>query len=356
MASYDPEEGILYTALGQEFFEEAVESANRLREVGIDYPIAIITNQEQEEDCFDEVLPVDKTVKNRQDWLSVRLENLDRTPFERTVYLDTDTWVVDKDALSDLFELLERFDVIAPDETGRRLDIYRPESESTLPEVRAPDAFPMLHAGIFGFKRSDTTDELLEKWEEIFDRHLSEWDELDNDQPAFREAIYQTNVNVGLISPEYRFRIPFPQYVVGEVKIIHGRAPNIPEIASKINSDTGRRIYHPIHTNEGLPEGGPVAVSLDSGQVERSFAVFRQSMREAGVLSTLGFTALGGPVTGRRRAIAIGRSLREKGLVSTLRSGGRVARTQVRAAMKSLREDGVVTTSKKAIGTLLGWG
>lgn len=280
-------EGVLYTAIGEAFVEEAATSANRLRELDIDYPTAIITDQDAEHDCFDHVLSIDRDAQNRQDWLKARLDNLDRSPFDRTIYLDTDTWVVDDDAISDLFEILDRFDLIAPREFGRRLDLYRSEGPDVLPTVNVPDAFPMYHAGIFGFEDNDRTAALRETWRATFERHVQEWPDLQNDQPAFREAIYHTDVNVGVFAPEYSFRLPFPQQVMGRVKIIHGRAANFPEVAAKLNKRTNRRICYPIHTSDGHPDGRSVDILLNPGLAERLYRTFRQSVREVGLLRTI---------------------------------------------------------------------
>lgn len=286
IATDDKDEGILYTAIGEKFAEEAATSAKRVRDLGIDYPIVLLSDHEPDHGCFDDVIQMDRNAKDRQDWLRARLENLHRTPFKRTLYLDTDTWVVDNDAVSDLFELLSRFDVIAPGEFGRRLDLYRPESDDVLPEVDAPDAFPMFHAGIFGFEKSDETSNLLEKWLSAFKRHVSVWPELQNDQPAFREALYNTDVSIGRFAQEYSFRLPFPQQVVGRVKIIHGRAENYQKVASQLNERTERRICYPIHTNFGHPDGRDVEILTDPGNVERVVKRLSMSVKEQGVVAT----------------------------------------------------------------------
>lgn len=301
----EPTEGILYTAIGDEFVEEAANSANRLQDLGVEYPTAIITDQEVAPECFDHVIQIDRTANDRQDWLFTRLDNLSRTPFDRTIYLDTDTWVVAENAVSELFELLDRFDVIATREFGRRLDLYRPEPPDILPSVEAPPAFPMFHAGIFGFRDSTETAEFLQTWRRSFERHVEEWPALNNDQPAFRVAIYKTDVNVGRFAPEYNFRLQFPQQVVGEVKIIHGRAANYEDLTAQLNKKTRRRICYPVHTSAGPPDGRPVDVLTNPGMAERIAYRFKRSVSDYGLVKTTGYTLAGGPVRGRKRVATL---------------------------------------------------
>lgn len=294
-------EGILFTALGKEFIAEAATAARRIQELGNDYPIAIIADQEPTQDCFDETIVVDIGPEDRQHFLKVRLENLDRSPFSKTVYFDTDTWVIDGDAVDDLFAVLENFDVITTSEFGRRLDIYRPESPDELANVKAPEGFPMFHAGVFGFKDNKNVSKFISAWNEAFERHTQEMPNLQNDQPAFRESLYNTDVQIGWFAPEYCFRLPFPQQVIGRVKIIHGRASNFKEITAKLNRRTGRRMCYPIHTSTGPPDGRDVDILINPGLVKRGYRMFKQSIRDYGLLKTVAFTLAGGPVQGRKR-------------------------------------------------------
>lgn len=319
MASEAGGEGILYTAIGEEFYEEAAASARRLHNLDVEYPTAIVTDQEPENPPFDHLLRVETPVRDRQDWLRIRLENLDRTPFERTLYLDTDTWVVEMEAVGDFFDLLDRFDLVTPKAFGRRLAVYREEDSSVLPTVEAPDAFPTHHAGIFAFVGTDAFRSLLDVWRSSFERHVEEWPELQNDQPALREAIFQTDIAIGTVAPEYCFRLGFPQYLMGPVKIIHGRAANVSEVASKVNSRTDGRVYYPIHTNNTHPDGRNMDVLLNPGRIERTFCILRQSVSEVGIARTALYTLAGGPVTGRQRTKAAVRSFREDGLLVTSR-------------------------------------
>ena len=64
-----------------------------------------------------------------------------------------------------------------------------------------------------------------------------------HDQPAFREALYYSKLRVATLTPEYNCRFIMPGYVDKEVKILHGKHTDLPEIAKKINSYKKKRIF-----------------------------------------------------------------------------------------------------------------
>ncbi|GGI95671.1 hypothetical protein GCM10008995_02190 [Halobellus salinus] len=219
-------EGILYIATGKKYINEAVTSARSLEEHMPDIPISIISNREPDSDIFDTVFTVDNPSYSFKD----NVDYLRKSPYDKTIFLDSDTYVC-RD-ISELFELLEQFDIAAAHDTGRRHKLYKDDNI----EVRAPDSFPMYNSGVVIFSDNIEIDNLFDKWEDIYYRHTDKASGIVN-QPSFREALYKTDVRIATLPPEYNCRLPYPTYLRGEVKIIHGRTSNFEAIEQILNEE-----------------------------------------------------------------------------------------------------------------------
>ena len=108
--------GILYIAFGDAFTKEALLSAESLKRYMPDTPVALFTNKEIESPFVDIV----KVVKIKHSRSKVDL--VAETPFEKTIYLDSDTLIV-RD-ISDMFEILDRFDVGFNHDYARKREKY----------------------------------------------------------------------------------------------------------------------------------------------------------------------------------------------------------------------------------------
>lgn len=120
-----------------------------------------------------------------------RIANMRRSPFERTLYLDTDTFVVDE--MVGVFELLDHYDLaLAQAPAYRGLD-----------DLEVPAAFPEFNYGVVAWRSSERVAAFLRSWEETHRAWLVE-DVLVGphgeahpsrtgigDQPAFRRCAWQ---------------------------------------------------------------------------------------------------------------------------------------------------------------------
>ena len=129
--------GFVYVATGSGYLEEAQRSAASLRRWNPGYPICLVTdNALPETELFDDVVfrtdaehkPIDKL-------LAIHC------PYERAVYLDTDTRVFGD--LSPPLALLERFDLAANQDVNRGW-YYE------LPDI--PVAFPEFNTGVIAYR------------------------------------------------------------------------------------------------------------------------------------------------------------------------------------------------------------
>jgi len=232
------EEGIMYIATGEKYINEANISASSVKKY-TDVPVIILTDSPSKinSEVFDYVHPI----KSANNDFGDSILSLDQTPFEKTLFLDTDTYVCGE--ISSIFDALDRFDVIAAHNPGSRSAKKRGGYHADVPEV-----FPQYNTGVVGFKSTDSVKSLFNSWKKIY-QDTKENTKLNLNQPSFREALYNSNVRIGTLPSEYNFRIHHQGsvgFAADEVRIVHGRHPaGLKKIAQEINKEIDMRVYTP---------------------------------------------------------------------------------------------------------------
>jgi hypothetical protein len=227
-------EGILYSAFGETYIAEAIRSArssmahNRL-------PHLLLASTDVESV---EGLSVARFEPSAHPFAD-RTANMRRSPFERTIFLDSDTFVVDE--IAHVLRLLDHYDIAvtrAP---------YRPTAD---PEV--PTAFYEFNVGVVVWRHSDRMAAFLRSWEETYLAWLREEPFLGagdasrggrGDQPAFRHCAWQHDVRLYVLPPEYNFRFDFPATAAERVRVLHGRHGNYDALAARVNYKQGARTW-----------------------------------------------------------------------------------------------------------------
>lgn len=228
--------GFAYVATGELFFHEAAAAAGHLRAANPAARICLIADRVHGAKFWDDLVLVENPHFDFRDKLLMA-----RCPYERFVYLDTDTYVAGD--LSEMLRLLERYDVI-----GHQLfegHDYR------IPEV--PDAFPEFNGGVFGFRRSPAVDEFFRRWLEIYTGYRARlkdgpWNYSDaSDQKGFRMALYESGLRHSVLAPEYDFIVQHLQFACADVKIFHGRPfAELQRIERIVNAQLGPRAWVPL--------------------------------------------------------------------------------------------------------------
>jgi hypothetical protein len=219
-------QGVLYVASGEDFVLEATNSAQRVADIG-NVPIAIVTDADVLSDGnpFDCVISQPKMANS---W-GIKPAAIQQTPFDQTIYLDTDTYVADPDALRDIFDLLDNnIPITLTHDTHASADHHYSFERSSVPYT-----YPWYNTGVIGF-RMDRVAPLLESWvkyQQKFERQVPEI----NDQAAFRHAIYDAPFHPHVLPTEYNYRTMFTTILCEDVRIIHAHAANLEEIATMVN-------------------------------------------------------------------------------------------------------------------------
>jgi hypothetical protein len=197
--------GILYVVNGKNYFDAAVRSAMQVARTNSELGIAIISDQEHSGSPFHYTASMPKgSHRRKQQYLAL-------SPFEETLYLDSDTFVTTR--LSDMFEVLKRFDVAG-------VQVRYREKPMRLRNFKAeiPAAFPQINTGVLLYKRNAAVFDLFNAWSECY-----ESGGFKRDQIPFREVLWLSDVRFYTLAPEYNKRM-IPLHGIGgepPPKVLH---------------------------------------------------------------------------------------------------------------------------------------
>lgn len=230
--------GVIYVATGERHVAEALVSARSLRTHMPDLPVTLYTDRTLA------AAEVDDVVAFAGDGYLSRIPILEASPYERTLFLDSDTYVCGD--LAGLFALLDQFDIALAHAPIRAM--YEVEG--------VPDSFPEFNAGVILFRRSEEVKAALRDWAERLaqiqeqrDRDELRWLRPEGkridmiDQGPLRAALYRSRLRIATLPPEYNCRFTQPGFVDGPVRILHGRGVDLGEVAVALNASTARRGY-----------------------------------------------------------------------------------------------------------------
>jgi len=221
-----PLKGFLYVATGPRFIAEACASARRVKELMPGVPIALASDVRPENKLFAHWIPIENPCGTFAD----KIAPLAKTPFEQTVFLDTDTYVCEP--VPELFELLDRCDIAMAHAPMRITG-----------SVPVPASFPECNSGVIAYNMNERTRSLFSNWEKFYAEQLASTGQPD-DQPALRRALWESEARLSVLTPEYNFRFVLPSFAGrGRVKILHGRHRDMPNLAARLNRSGSPRVF-----------------------------------------------------------------------------------------------------------------
>lgn len=172
-----------------------------------------------------------------------KIASMRRSPFERTLYLDTDTYVIDD--VTHLLGLLDRFDIaVAFTAEGRGPH-----------DPAVPPAFYEFNTGVLAWRASERMSQFMRSWEETYRDWRANGDPFPvpgggsragrADQLAFRRCAWEHDVSLFVLAPEFNFRLGYPTTVGGRVGILHGRNLDYESLAARVNERELPRSWPP---------------------------------------------------------------------------------------------------------------
>ena len=187
--------GILFIATGKQYIEAAIKAAESVRASNPGLGIAFYGdwqnhgyNLTANPAPFDVAYPVEKPHRRS------KVDFLSKSPFERTLYLDTDTRVVDD--ISSLFDVLDRFDIGVTHAMRRN----SPERLVTW-RKQLPRAFPQFNGGVLLYRNTPQVNAFFESWS----HHFAEAG-FNQDQMTLRELLWDSELRIAVLPPEYNVR------------------------------------------------------------------------------------------------------------------------------------------------------
>lgn len=179
-------QGFVYAATGHPGYTElAIRSALSLRAQCPHARIDLFTDKAVETDVFDQVhISTDS-------WFRPKIDALINSRFEQTVYIDADTLIIDD--ISDIFFLLQRYDIAVTQDQGRNSKHCR-----EIHSLEFPQSFPTLNGGLIAVNKRPETTALLQAWRDILKETGSR-----KDQPSLRELLWQSELHIAVLPPEY---------------------------------------------------------------------------------------------------------------------------------------------------------
>jgi hypothetical protein len=202
--------GFLYIATGEDFVQEARISAKTVNRQHQDIPICLISDVEITDDVFDKVITVEEPAYGFED----QIYNLSRTPFDQTIYLDTDIYA--DGSVTDVFDLLDQFDMA----------VTHNNDGEAWPVEGVPESFPELSTGVVAYRLTDQFLDFLSIWEDLYFENKQSNEPMQN-QPTFRQAVYESDIRFATLRQEYNCAFWTPGYAVGQVKLFHGRLQSV---------------------------------------------------------------------------------------------------------------------------------
>lgn len=225
-------QGFLFAAIGDKYIEEARLSASRVKSKMPQAQVCLVTDKAVEFDEFDEVIELAKA-EDRKAIKLFKVNALQFTPYYKTIFLDTDTYLCDD--VSELFEMVDHVDLLL---VPAPADL----SIASINGSKVPNFFPY-NSGVIVYKKNESTMLFLKTWHETLEEDLNEhpWD-----QRAMMSAILSCKMLTYALSPIYNLRTDFivslPRL---PVKIIHGRGVDFSDLETKINSKIVNRVWMP---------------------------------------------------------------------------------------------------------------
>lgn len=181
--------GIVYIATGEKYVRAALKSAESAKKHCPSLKVHLFTDLGDFSHHF-----IDGVTIIEQPHRRSKVDYLFKSPFKRTLYLDSDTRVVDD--IEDIFRLLDAFDIAIA-------HAHKRNHPATLKQwnTNIPSSFPQLNGGVILYRMNQKVKDLLEQWHEAY--HSAGFKK---DQITLRELLWHSDLRLAVLPPEYNIR------------------------------------------------------------------------------------------------------------------------------------------------------
>ena len=221
--------GVVYVAVGSRYVNEAITSARSVRKTNPGLPIHLLTDTPPVDKAdWDQIVSIPADMPG-----SAMKLHMDRAPWERCLFIDTDTLIID--SLDPIFTLLDRFEFAALQHSGGH--------HYKIPGL--PPSFPEYNSGVIAWRRSERTAAFFARWRELYAQMLEPsgrtWD-----QKSLRVALYESDLRIISLPHGYNLMTYFPAVIERDAVLLHGRnIENLQRLKTRVSQSTEIRAYVP---------------------------------------------------------------------------------------------------------------
>lgn len=209
-----PSKGVIYYATNKEsYVDQALMAARSVKETSPNIEVAVFTNLEEYAakigaGVFDKILHLNPQTESKELLFLDKLLTIQASPFDHTLYLDSDTYVFDD--LNDMFRLLERFQIVITHGYNRRLrdlaarglvEDHKKRKRDVLGSA-CPTAFAPVQGGFLLYRKNDPA---VQNWiVETIEQHRQ--DDFYDDQVTWRKMLWTSNnISIYVLPLEFNF-------------------------------------------------------------------------------------------------------------------------------------------------------
>jgi hypothetical protein len=205
--------GVLYIAFGDMYRHEACNSIASLRNICPAIAVAIVTDT-----VIEALTDVTTVLRPPIPSLECKPTYICDSPFERTLFLDTDTYIV-RD-IAPLFDLLDHYDICAQYGGTQFNGPYGLTFQARI------------NSGLLLFKRCGATQDMFAAWLALYIKEKIDKDARNPaDERALTQAIATSTARPGFVSPCVYINLNAPWVFHSPPLILHGRVPSFAAIA-----------------------------------------------------------------------------------------------------------------------------
>ncbi len=221
--------GVLYCATDIVYVKQAMLSAKSIKSHNSAIKCSICTSVDiKNEDCWDKIIPIPKSITDHSQYMLDKLRSLLLTPYSYTLYLDSDTYILDD--ISELFQLFSKFDLAFchGHERNFRYQIQHGYIAYQGKKTRAvsdniPYCFSPLQGGLILYSNAPDVKNWLHNLLDIY-KSKGFFD----DQAIMRELLWNSDLRFYILPREYNFnsidylkKIIKDNYKIARPKIFH---------------------------------------------------------------------------------------------------------------------------------------
>jgi hypothetical protein len=193
-------EGIIFVGTEPVNITQAEVAVKSIRKHCRDLHITMFTNipESVPDDLFDSVITIEK--KGGMNPLKTydKVLQLINTPYERTLFMDTDIYVMDD--LKEMFRLLDRFDMAFAHAHYRNRTNNFYHEQGVLDKDYTPYAFTTIQTGVLLYKKNEAVWNALKEFQNTYEQKQYFYD-----QASFKETIWNSDLRIWVLPEEYNF-------------------------------------------------------------------------------------------------------------------------------------------------------